>query len=520
MMFDRFLAKAAELLAKDEPFVTAQVVRFEAPVSGKPGDKAIIFEDGRMWGWIGGGCAQPVVIKEALKALADGQPRLIRISPNAERSGAKFSPGIFLRSMMPCAKTTFRPSRPLRRRATDVHRTRSRHIGPYGSRAARAFLTRLTGHCILHLLSAAEYHPVSASGGEMRMTMRRAGLMCLAAGVLVIGSIKAPMLAQSDKQGQVVKYNPTYATVKFAFGPSEPVARLVEGQILDTDTLNCVKDCAGIPPDKLELAKMSNLLTGPFYIEGAEPGDTLAIDFLEMHPNDDGEGEISPGFGAINWTNYTPMLNPVLPATTWSYPIDRQAGLATFTAHDALFNSGTRHFSVKIPLHPFLGCVGVAPALGETRDSLVPAEFGGNMDASESSVGNTLYLPVNVRGALVYVGDGHAAMGDGEIGGTAIEVPMHVQMRFRVIKGRKIDWPRWENQKELMAAGIYRPLDDCLRIAFTQLVGWIHRDYGLSEMDAYELLSKVATIHVAEMVDPNYVVVAKIDKKFLPPKKR
>lgn len=83
MMFDQFVAKAAELLAKGEPFVTASVVRFEASISGKPGDKAIIFQDGTMWGWIGGGCSQPVVIKEALKALVDGQPRLIRISPNS-----------------------------------------------------------------------------------------------------------------------------------------------------------------------------------------------------------------------------------------------------------------------------------------------------------------------------------------------------------------------------------------------------------------------------------------------------
>lgn len=83
MMFDQFVAKAAELLAKGEPFVTASVVRFEAPISGKPGDKAIIFQDGTMWGWIGGGCSQPVVVKEALKALVDGQPRLIRISPTS-----------------------------------------------------------------------------------------------------------------------------------------------------------------------------------------------------------------------------------------------------------------------------------------------------------------------------------------------------------------------------------------------------------------------------------------------------
>ena len=333
----------------------------------------------------------------------------------------------------------------------------------------------------------------------------------LSIGAFILFTIPSITFAQNAPP-RIVKYEPTYATVKFDFGPGEPVARLASGDILETDTLNCTGDCAGIPADKLELARSTNLLTGPFYVEGAEPGDTLAIEFFEMHTNGDGEGEISPGFGAINPTNYTPMLNPPFERRTWAYPIHSEEGTATFTAHDT-------NFSVRIPLHPFLGCVGVAPSLGETRDSLVPAEFGGNMDASESSVGNTLYLPVSVSGALLYLGDGHAAMGDGEIGGTAIEVPMHVRARLRVIKGQKIEWPRWENQNELMAAGIYRPLDDCLRIAFTQLVHWIHTDYGLSQMDSYELLSKVATIHLAEMVDPNYVVVAKIDKKFLPPKK-
>jgi acetamidase/formamidase len=87
----------------------------------------------------------------------------------------------------------------------------------------------------------------------------------------------------------------------------------------------------------------------------------------------------------------------------------------------------------------------------------------------------------------------------------------------RVIKGQKINWPRFENDDYIMTLGAYRPLDDALRIAFTELVSWIHNDYGLSELDAYELLSKVAEIHLNEMVDPNYVVVAKIRKKYLPP---
>jgi acetamidase/formamidase len=127
-----------------------------------------------------------------------------------------------------------------------------------------------------------------------------------------------------------------------------------------------------------------------------------------------------------------------------------------------------------------------------------------------------LYLPVNVPGALLFLGDAHGAMGDGEIAGTAVEISARVRIQADVIKHKTIHWPRFENADYLMATGIYRPLDDALRIAFTELVQWIHERNGLSEADAYELLSKVAEIHVAEMVDPNYVIVAKINKKFLP----
>ena len=111
-------------------------------------------------------------------------------------------------------------------------------------------------------------------------------------------------------------------------------------------------------------------------------------------------------------------------------------------------------------------------------------------------------------------------MGDGEVAGTAIEVPLRARLQVRVIKNHRISWPRFENDSTIMTVGAYRPLDDCVRIAFTELVAWIHQDYGLSELDAYELLSKVAKIHLNEMVDPNYVVVASIDKRFLPPMRK
>jgi amidase len=306
----------------------------------------------------------------------------------------------------------------------------------------------------------------------------------------VIARIVVAVLLMGSALGQdVVHYTTTTANVKYLFATAEPVLRLKSGDILDTNTLDC----------------FGNGLK--------KPGDTLAVKILDLQVDGDtGVGAFAPGFGAINETNYTPMLHTPLPERVWLYHIDHAANTATFKALDS-------DFSVKIPMHPFFGCIGVAPANGEARSSVVPAEFGGNMDSPEASVGNTVYFPVNVKGGLFYIGDGHAAMGDGEIAGTAIEVPLKARVQLSVIKGRTISWPQFENDDAIMTVGAYRPVDDAVRIAFTELVHWIHRDYGLSELDAYELLSKVGKIHLNEMVDPNYVVVASVEKRYLPRKK-
>lgn len=329
-----------------------------------------------------------------------------------------------------------------------------------------------------------------------------------AAGVgLVAIALSVAVVAQSN-----VRHRATAQNVKYVYAASEPVLHLKPGDTLETNTLDAFGNVLRKPGDTLSMVKGDNPLSGPFYVEGAEPGDTLAVKILDLQVDgDQGVGAFGPGFGALNSTNYTPVLEKPLPEKIWFYPIDHASNTATFHALDS-------DFSVKIPLHPFLGCIGVAPANNEARSSIVPAEFGGNMDSPEVSVGNTVYFPVNVPGALLFMGDGHAAMGDGEVDGTAIEVPLRVRVQVQVVKHRKIAWPRFENDEAIMTVGAYRPLDDCLRIAFTELVGWIHQDYGLSEMDAYELLSKVAKIHLNEMVDPNYVVVASIEKKYLPKK--
>lgn len=336
---------------------------------------------------------------------------------------------------------------------------------------------------------------------------------CLGFGVLLVAGVVAAQAQSKSAEPSVVRYRATMADVKYVYGVAPPVARLAPGGVLETNTVDAFGNAIQKPGDSMSLVKGDNPLTGPFFVEGAEPGDTLVVKILDLQvDSNQGIGAFAPGFGALNATNYTPMLHPPLPEKIWFYPIDHATNTATFQALDSAYK-------VKIPLHPFLGCIGVAPAGGEARSSIVPAEFGGNMDAPEVSAGNTLYLPVNASGALLYMGDGHAAQGDGEVAGTAIEVPLRVRIQVDVRKAKRIAWPRFENDREIMAVGAYRPLDDCLRIAFTELVAWIHADYGLSELDAYELLSKVGKIHLTEMVDPNYVIIASIEKKYLPLKK-
>jgi amidase len=322
------------------------------------------------------------------------------------------------------------------------------------------------------------------------------------------------LLMQNTAAPRTVKYEANINTVKYVFGPADPVARIRSGDIVETNTLDAAGGYLKKPGDTLSMVKGGyNPLTGPFFIEGAQPGDMVAVKFLDIQVEGNvGWGVSAPGFGTLNSTKYTPMITPEHAETLWFYDIDKASNTVTFKAKHS-------NFSVKIPIKPFLGCVGVAPAGGESRSSQTPGEWGGNLDSPEASVSHTLYLPVNVAGALLYVGDGHAAQGDGEVAGTAVEVPMRVRFQVELVKGKTISWPRFENADSIMAVGAIRPLDDALRVALSELVLWIEKDYGLNRLDAYELLSQVARMHLTEMVDPNYVIIAIIDKKYLPPKR-
>ena len=167
-----------------------------------------------------------------------------------------------------------------------------------------------------------------------------------------------------------------------------------------------------------------------------------------------GTGRVSttvPLFGALTGTKLTATLQPALPERTWRYAVDLAAREVVYQALDSAF-------SVRLPLQPFLGTIGVAPAASEARNVLVPEAFGGNMDTPEARAGTTIYLGVNVEGALFSIGDGHYTMGEGEVCGVAVEGAMNTLLTIELIKGVSCDWPRLEDDEMIMVAGSYRPL--------------------------------------------------------------
>ncbi|MGB9893075.1 MAG: acetamidase/formamidase family protein [Candidatus Saccharicenans sp.] len=314
-------------------------------------------------------------------------------------------------------------------------------------------------------------------------------------------------------QVKKVVYKPGPNDFKYTFGQSKPVMKIKPGTVIETYTEDCydgrVKKPEDLPTQVIPPGH-DNPQTGPFYLEGAEPGDTLVVHLISLEPaRDYAISSYFPDFGILNPTKYTAMLNSQLLETIWWYEVNKEKGKVLFKAQKG-------NFSCQLPIKPFLGCLGVAPADNEVRTTVVPEAFGGNLDCPEVRPGNTVYLPVNVKGALLFFGDGHLLQGDGEIIGTAVESAMKVRLYVDLIKHQKISWPRIESDDYLMSLGSYRPLEDAFRIAHRDMIDWLRADYGLDMMDAYQLLSQVGEARIAQVVDPNYTVVARFPKKYLP----
>jgi acetamidase/formamidase len=309
-----------------------------------------------------------------------------------------------------------------------------------------------------------------------------------------------------------LNYVPKHEELTYTFGGVPAVKRIRPGTRIVSWTEDCfdgdVKTARDLP-SKVMTPGHDNPQTGPFHIEGAEPGDTVMVHIIRLHPaRDYGVASFLPGFGAVVGTDKTAMLGPDLPETTWRFDLNA----ARDTAHTTTRN-GLRW---EVPLRPFLGCLGVAPAMSEARSTIVPGPFGGNMDCLEVRAGNTVFLGVNVPGAMLSFGDGHYSMGDGEIMGTAVEGAMDVELYVDLIKKTPTPVPRIENADEVMFVGSGRPLEDAARVAFKAMIGWARAKTGMSEVDAYQFVSQNTKATIVQLVDPEYTVLVTMPKGRVP----
>ena len=317
----------------------------------------------------------------------------------------------------------------------------------------------------------------------------------------------------------VVEFHPEPAQFAWTFGGAAPTHRIRPGTLLRLWTEDAfagrVQSVDAITSQVIDPNQL-NPQTGPFYVEGAEPGDTLALHLVDLTPARSwGVSSTIPFFGGLTGTDRTALLNDALPEQTWIYEVDRDRGTVAFEA--VRTRVGGAALSVELPLAPMLGTVGVAPALREVRTSLVPDAYGGNMDTPEMRAGATCFLGVNVEGALFSVGDGHYRQGEGESCGVAVEGAMNVTLLVELVKGAPTAWPRLETDDEWSTVGSGRPLEDAWRISNVAMVDWLVELYGLDRLDAYQLLTQVSRCPIANVVDPNYSAVTKVPKGLLPP---
>ncbi len=264
-----------------------------------------------------------------------------------------------------------------------------------------------------------------------------------------------------------------------------PLARVEPGETVEIETWSA-------------LARVTNPVTGPIYVDGAEPGDALVVEVLDIELPGQGTVAIIPGFGSLE--GWLRLLEP------------RRKTCAISDGRIAYETDDGR--TLELAADPFIGTIGVSPEF-EAITSLSPGRHGGNMDCPDVRPGNRLLLPVFRPGALFKLGDVHAVQGDGEVCGVAVEVDAVVTLQLGLRKGWTIGWPRIESPDEIMTVGSARPLEDAARHAFREMVEWMASDHGWERDDAYMFLSLAAKARIAQIVDPLYTVVAKLDKKYI-----
>ena len=274
--------------------------------------------------------------------------------------------------------------------------------------------------------------------------------------------------------------------VDSVLGPhAPPIASVAPGEVVEVETGS-------------GLERVTNPVTGPIEVEGAEAGDTLVVEILDIEMPDEGTTAIFPSFGALEgWLN---LMEP-------------RRKMCEIREGRVLYVTD-RGETVELEADPFIGTIGVSPEF-ESITTLSPGRHGGNMDCPDVRPGNTLMLPVFRPGALLGLGDVHAVQGDGEICGVAVEIPAVVTLRLDLQKGRRIGWPRVVSPDEFMTVGSARPLEDAARQAFREMVDWMVADFGWVRDDAYMFLSLAAKSRIAQIVDPLYTAVVKLSRSYL-----
>lgn len=293
----------------------------------------------------------------------------------------------------------------------------------------------------------------------------------------------------------------------YTVGPyPDPVLEIDPGDSVTVETEDAFEGAIqsedDLPSEELEMPYL-NPQNGPIAVAGAEKGDMLAITIEEIKPRKSqprGTTCMIPEFGGLTATDRTAMLHDPLPEVVKKLNV---------TVDGIKWSD-----DITIPYDPFIGTISTCPEI-DSVSALTPFKHGGNMDLPDVKPGSTIYLPVNTAGGYIYLGDCHAAQGDGELCGVAIEHPTDTTISVDLVKNNPIEWPRLETEDFIMSIGSVRPLEDAARTAYTDLIKWLVDDYGFEKWDAYLLLTQVGSVRLGNMVDPNYTIGAAMPKEYL-----
>ncbi len=319
-------------------------------------------------------------------------------------------------------------------------------------------------------------------------------------GILAIVLVSAAAVAAAETHTLVPdRFYNTYSAAH------PPALHVKPGDHVVTKTI----DAAGVDWNGKQVGQGPNPQTGPFYVDGAEPGDAIAVRLIRVETNRAtaySSSLLAPY--AVDPAAIAARVDREPKRVTWT--IDKARGVARLDQGDI------QPGGIELPLKPMLGCIGVAPARKEAISTATPGAWGGNMDYAGMGAGATLILPVNEPGALLFLGDGHARMGEGEVVGTGLETSMDVEFSVDLIKKKTVGWPRMETSTHILVLGSARPLIEAFQHATTELAKWLVADYGFTERGAQTFMGQAAEYEIANVVDPNFTVVAKVPKLLLP----